>query len=299
MSRDEIRRRLEALNRTGLPSTGDAVGEAEEVGVLVGAARPRRLKAAARTQGKRPDLEATRLERLIDGHEIATPAGTCYGIARRLSRSWPPDDQIGPRLGAALGKAQARSDFGDPDLAQVAGTSPPLFLDLETCGLSGTPVFLIGCMWLADQDLHVEQLLARNYEEEPAIVARFTELSRHRPVLVTFNGKSFDWPFLRDRAAISRVPLAEVAGHCDLLHASRRHYRRMLPDCRLQTLECFVCKRRRVGDIPGGEIPAAYHTFVQSGDARQLRAIIHHNFLDLVTLAELAIDLLARGHHRH
>ena len=116
--------------------------------------------------------------------------------------------------------------------------------------------------------------------------------------MVTFNGKTFDWPFVRDRAAICGVELVEPDAHCDLLHVSRRRYRRSLPDCKLQTLELYVCKRRRVGDIPGSEIPAAYHEFVQTGDARLIRDVVHHNFLDLITMAELMIDLLAAGRLR-
>jgi len=108
------------------------------------------------------------------------------------------------------------------------------------------------------------------------------ERLRDRPVLLTFNGKSFDWPFLLDQAAVSRMALPDLRNHCDLLHAARRRYRDRLPDCRLRTLELHVCGRHRVGDIAGAD-----HRFVQTGDARLLREIVHHNFLDLITLAEL------------
>src|SRR5437867_55737 len=46
-----------------------------------------------------------------------------------------------------------------------------LFLDLETCGFSGTPLFLIGLLRQADGELVVEQLLARTYDEEPAVLS--------------------------------------------------------------------------------------------------------------------------------
>ena len=74
----------------------------------------------------------------------------------------------------------------------LAGSGPDslLFVDLETCGFAGTPVFLVGVMLAADGDLHVEQLLARNYEEEPAILVRFAELCRGRRVLTTFNAEA-------------------------------------------------------------------------------------------------------------
>ena len=286
MSLEDVRRRLEQLNRGPLPAagpTGPAVA-------------PAALERAATTVSdhRQFDRNATGLERLIDGEELAVGGGRCYGICRRLSRCWTGEPWIGRRTAEAVEAAASRMDTLDPELAEAvrAGAEALLFVDLETCGFAGTPVFLIGAMFVAEGDLHVEQLLARNYEEEPAIIARFAELGGTGRVLVTFNGKSFDWPFLRDRAAVARIDLNDPASHCDLLHAARRRYRDLLPDCKLQTLETYVCRRRRADDIPGSEIPRAYHEFVRSGDARELRQIVHHNFLDLVTLADLLVDML-------
>jgi uncharacterized protein YprB with RNaseH-like and TPR domain len=81
--------------------------------------------------------------------------------------------------------------------------------------------------------------------------------------------------------------------HLDLLHHARRRWRDVLPDCRLQTLEWRVCGRRRSGDIPGEEIPEVYHRFVRTGDSRDIVSVFHHNALDLVTLADLAVALTA------
>ena len=74
--------------------------------------------------------------------------------------------------------------------------------------------------------------------------------------------------------------------HLDLLHHARRRWKG-----RLQTLERFVCGRLRAGDIPGHEIPAAYHHFVRTHDAWQIRSILHHNALNLMTLLELSLRM--------
>jgi uncharacterized protein len=81
----------------------------------------------------------------------------------------------------------------------------------------------------------------------------------------------------------------------DLLEQTRSRWKKCLPNCQLQTVELFLCRRPRHGDIQGHEIPQAYHDFVKNLDARKLKNIIHHNFLDIVTLAEITIRLLA-GH---
>ena len=66
----------------------------------------------------------------------------------------------------------------------------------------------------------------------------------------------------------------------------------MLPDCKLQTLERFVCRRGRVDDLAGAEVPAAYQAFIRTGDPRAIDGIIAHNVLDLATLVELGLRLL-------
>ena len=58
-------------------------------------------------------------------------------------------------------------------------------------------------------------------------------------------------------------------------------------DCRPSN--AIVCRRRRSEDIPGHEIPAAYHDFVRDGDAWLMRSVLHHNALDLITLLQLAM----------
>lgn len=179
------------------------------------------------------------------------------------------------------------------DLWPADGLEPDdiIFMDLETTGLACSPLFLIGTMCWEQDRLVVRQLLARDYSEESAIVARFADGFARRRLLVTFNGKSFDMPFLRMRAASTRVELPEEPPHFDLLHVCRRVWKDSLPNCKLQTLETHICRRPRYGDIPGEQIPEAYHAFVRTGDARRMVRILHHNMLDLVTMADLMVRL--------
>ncbi|MCJ7543072.1 MAG: ribonuclease H-like domain-containing protein, partial [Phycisphaerae bacterium] len=112
-------------------------------------------------------------------------------------------------------------------------------------------------------------------------------------LLVTFNGKAFDMTMIRERAAFHGVPLPrQEPPHLDLLQEARRLWRGRVPDCRLVTLEQCLCQRSRIGDIPGWAIPEAYHRFVDTGDARELSDILHHNLLDLLTMAELLCAVL-------
>lgn len=184
---------------------------------------------------------------------------------------------------------------GEPELSAVraAGLERVLFLDLETCGLSSSPVFLAGTMFWNGDDFVIRQYFARHYGEEVALLQALDEQTRGFDLLVTFNGKSYDAPFLHSRALTHRVPLLLPPRHFDLLHASRRRWKGRLRDCRLTTIERHVTRRHRVGDVSGAEVPDLYHAFVRDGDPYPLVPVFHHNLLDVITMAEI-LDALCR-----
>jgi len=201
----------------------------------------------------------------------------------------------------AAGLAQAGTAARDRDgveaeiLALVEHPERALFIDTETTGLAGNMVFLLGAMRVSGGGIVLTQVLARDYREEPALLEVWREMAARAELLVSFNGKAFDVPVLRDRLGLHRLEAPPERLHVDLLHHARRRWRTVLPDCRLQTIESRLCGRRRVGDIPGEEIPAAYHHFVRTGDARDMLTVLHHNALDLLTLADIALALSSGG----
>jgi uncharacterized protein YprB with RNaseH-like and TPR domain len=177
----------------------------------------------------------------------------------------------------------------EPALVALAalGLEHALFLDLETCGLSSSTVFLAGTMHWNGEDFVLRQYFARHYGEEGPLLRALDEAISGFEFLVTFNGKTFDVPFLQGRAVVHGVRLALPPHHLDLLHASRRRWRGEFADCRLKTLESRVCRRHRVGDVPGEEIPGLYHDYVKSGDPYRLVPVFHHNLLDVITMSDI------------
>ena len=216
---------------------------------------------------------------------IERPLVDVFASAAALMADWRPSTQrVEPDADA---RQLVISDFQThyPDRA--------LFLDLETCGLAGAAIFLAGLIRFHAGQLVVTQLWARTYAEEAALIGALGDIVRANRVLVTFNGKSFDWPQVRDRTtrfAAAEGTLPELE-HFDLLHYSRRKYGRQFGDCRLQTLERHVFGRRRFGDIPGREIPGVYAEYVRTGNTQLVEPILHHNALDLVTLWQLALRI--------
>src|SRR3979490_1246216 len=100
-----------------------------------------------------------------------------------------------------------------------------LFLDTETTGLAGgtgTYAFLIGLAWWDAGGLQVEQLFMRDFAEEHSVLCQLAARLAERPVLVTFNGKTFDWPLLENRFRMTRsMAVPNLAAHLDLLHPAR------------------------------------------------------------------------------
>jgi uncharacterized protein YprB with RNaseH-like and TPR domain len=167
-----------------------------------------------------------------------------------------------------------------------------LFVDIETLGFVGRPIFLIGMLRGHDgPDGTLIQILARDYSEEEEALRHFVERQAAAAAWVTFNGKSFDLPSVRLRCTYHRLAGPKPPAHLDLLHVARRHFRGLFPDCRLKTLEQRVCGRSRDRDLDGSRVPDAYHRFVRDGDPMWLESILRHNRDDLVTLAELFVAL--------
>ncbi len=237
------------------------------------------------------------LESLCPGRVVKGPQGTCYCLEQTLERVAPEQMDLHRQYDRTFngGGINVTEEGLHPALRPLLATPAEgiAYLDIETCGMIGMPVFMVGLLLWREGRLVMVQLLARDYSEEQAMLGRCWELLDEVSTLVTFNGLSFDVPYIEDRAAATGLGARRLeASQVDMLHESRRRWKGILPNCRLQTLERFICGRLRRGDIPGDQIPAVYHEFVRTKDARQMGIVLHHNALDLLTLAELTVLVL-------
>ena len=171
-----------------------------------------------------------------------------------------------------------------------------LFLDTETTGLAGgtgTYAFLIGLGWWDAGGLQVEQLFMRDFTEEYSILHELSTRVVERPVLVTFNGKSFDWPLLENRFTMTRsIAAPKLAAHLDLLHPARALWKLRLGSVRLAELERHVLDAPRLGwhrenDVASALIPQFYFDYLRGGSAEPLAGVVRHNQMDLRGLAAL------------
>jgi uncharacterized protein YprB with RNaseH-like and TPR domain len=180
--------------------------------------------------------------------------------------------------------------------AALADPGKWLFLDSETTGLAGgtgTYAFLVGLAWWDSCGLQIEQFFMRDFSEEHSVLSELAARLAERPVLVTFNGKSFDWPLLENRYTMTRaIPTPRLAAHLDLLHPARALWKLRLGSVRLVELEHHVLDAARLGwhredDVLSSLIPQHYFDYLRGGPAEPLAAVVRHNQMDLRGLAAL------------
>jgi uncharacterized protein len=260
------------------------------------ALKPARRSAASPTgetrRGHAPDIPegAERLAQLLG----AAPQRNRFGEHLALRRWF--SEQIGTEAPGELHPAALRLIAPEAPNC-VADPQQWLFLDTETTGLAGgtgTYPFLVGIAWWDAGGLEVEQFFMREHSEEHSLLVALAERLSERRVLVTFNGKSFDWPLLETRYRMTRTikPPAPRA-HLDFLHPARNLWRLRLGSVRLPELERHVLGWNRGADVISELIPQVYFDYLRGGPPEPLVSIFHHNQMDLRGLAGLASRVLS------
>jgi len=251
---------------------------------------------------------------------ISSELRLIFGIGRSNAERLVGEgyDSIGallshPRWSTA---AQALLDYwGEPiDLRRVYETmaywlsaSHPLFLslpalsapervcffDLETLGLFGSPIFLVGIgRPCPEGGISITQYFARSLDEEIGLLDAVRAELAGCSFLVTYNGKAFDWTTVKGRFAYYSLPGPPEPLHLDLLHHARRRFRDRFSDLRLGTVEREVFGITRADDLPSEEVPRYYTEYLETGDPRPLVPILNHTRQDVETLALLFSHLV-------
>jgi tetratricopeptide (TPR) repeat protein len=232
------------------------------------------------------------------GLEGATTVRTPFGQAAVIERAFDADWRFGAvRVDECVA--------AEPDLLAILTGRPvepratcregPIFLDLETTGLSGgagTVAFLVGCGWFDRGAFQTRQFFLNGFAAERALLHLVSDLLDEAPFIVTYNGRTFDVPVMETRWQFHRIrPPLDDLPHVDMLPPARRLWRETAEgtdrSCRLVHLEASLLGYVRQGDVPGFEIPSRYFSYVRDGDAAPLEPVLQHNRLDLLALAAI------------
>jgi uncharacterized protein len=285
-----LRDRLTRLKGTDSKGPNDSsIGErarTQALGLESRAARKQEQEASSS-----PILTAGPEWDALGVYPVMTEAGS---FLRRQTR-YTPDYKHGHyQLGALVEAAASLS-------AMTGSHRPPvsagqlLFIDTETTGLgigAGNVPFMIGVGLYQNEEFLVEQLFIRHPGEEAAMLTYLQELLGACSAIVSYNGRTFDWPIIRNRFVMNRLRLMkEEPLHLDFLYPSRSLWRNTLESCRLSRVEEDRLGIFREEDVPGSLAPTLYFQYLAEGNAEVLRGVFEHNERDIMTLATLAVHL--------
>jgi uncharacterized protein len=159
-------------------------------------------------------------------------------------------------------------------------------VDIETLGLSMRPIILLGIAKPYKDKICTSQFLLRDIADEPAAIWALVSQLEPKYSLITYNGRSFDIPYIKQRLAYYGLDSPIDNPHFDILHFTRRALKPKLPDCRLDTVEKYIGITRDI-NIPGALVPHFYDTYQRTKNVGPLVPIVEHNKQDLLTLGSL------------
>lgn len=165
------------------------------------------------------------------------------------------------------------------------------FMDIETLGLSNAPIILLGIAEIKGKYIESNQYLLRTKEEEPALIEAYLSHIDEASVHVTYNGASFDIPFIKNRARLYRMNCNLDQTHFDLIYPARNLWKDILPNCKLTTIEEYLFNIKRIDDVPGAYIPGYYESYLSTKNIGPLIPIIEHNRMDIVSLADFLMKI--------
>lgn len=163
-------------------------------------------------------------------------------------------------------------------------------VDIETTGLSFRyhQVMLIGMMHFEGEEGVLTQFFAENLREEKELLTAFQQSLQGETYLLTFNGASFDIPFLKERFKKYGLhfPLREIR-HFDLLQLIRRYGSHLeLENLKLKTIERFLGIFRE-DTITGKDSVDLYKAYLKAPSPSLEKTILLHNYEDIYYLFKI------------
>jgi len=166
-------------------------------------------------------------------------------------------------------------------------------LDIETTGLSPkySKVILAGLAFPDGESIRAVQLFAHSRGEEEALLLKLNELLNRNRTIVTYNGASFDLPYLEYRCRACRIEPSWLPSRgLDLYRVCRYHspLPGILPSLRQKSVEAYLgLAEERSDEISGAESVALYEEYEAFANPEERERILLHNRDDVVQLSRL------------
>ena len=175
------------------------------------------------------------------------------------------------------------------------GGLKPCILDIETTGLSaqrGNKIILTACLIPNSTGVTITQFLAENpYEEDRVIMATMDFLKDESiDYLITYNGASFDIPFMKQRLATKNLPYVLNMYEFDLYNFIRSNtgLKSQIGSLSQKNVEQhFGISSNRKDVISGRESVKLFAEYAINQDSVIEKIILTHNREDVLPLCHL------------
>lgn len=169
-------------------------------------------------------------------------------------------------------------------------TESTLFFDIETTGFSpaATSLYLIGCAARCGEEMVIEQYFAEKPDEEVMILSHFLTRLAQYDTLITFNGLTFDIPYLKAKCTAYQLSDSfSQKNNLDLFKiVSSLKFLLKLPNYKLKTIEQFLGITRE-DTFSGGELIEVYKTYIRHPSTAQMQFLKQHNYEDVLGMPDL------------
>ena len=176
------------------------------------------------------------------------------------------------------------------NLGEIFNTTEYCVIDIETTGLSRKyhQVILIGILYNTNDTIILKQFFAENPNEEINILLEFSNTFRNFPYVITYNGATFDIPFLKERFIFNNLEWNfDNIKHIDILQCLRKEKKQLpLENFKLKTVERFVGINRK-DTISGKDSVLLYKEYVKNPSPSVEKTILLHNYEDIYYLNKL------------
>ncbi|MFX0105789.1 MAG: ribonuclease H-like domain-containing protein [Candidatus Hodarchaeota archaeon] len=183
-----------------------------------------------------------------------------------------------------------------------------LFLDIETLGIIDSPIIIVGIGFFRNGQFNIHIFFARELEEEIAICEHLkTQILSKFKCFVTYNGKTFDVPYLANRFLyfFDENPMISEGDppyekcntklhHIDLYHHCRRLFKGKLHNYTLTNIEEELLNWKRANELPSNLVGLCYRKYKENPERYigLMKEVIEHNYYDIYSMPLILKTLL-------
>jgi len=171
-----------------------------------------------------------------------------------------------------------------------------LFIDIETTGLSKiySDIISITLLVYKDDKFRIYQIFCQYKSDQPQTLKYLKDLMKSKKYIITYNGNSFDIPFLAEKSKQFGTGLDfESLTKIDLyLLMKKLKYKINIVDLKLKTVEGYFCIERN-DTIGGMDVVTLYEAYKLEPRKEFSDLILLHNYEDVNNLPLVMNNIFA------